>query len=198
MTLKDLLGNDPLAALATWIDEASKAGFREPNAMALASVAKDGRPSVRIVLAKDVQSEGVQFFTNYESRKATELMAHPDAAATFHWVVMERQVRVEGVVEKVSRAVSEAYFATRARDSQLAAWASPQSQSIHGYDELMTQFDVMKSRFDPGPVPCPPHWGGFILMPRSIEFWQGLPNRLHDRLRFERQDKAWITRQLAP
>lgn len=199
MGLIEELGDDPLKALRLWIADAARTGTREPNAMALGTVDAEGRPSVRIVLAKGVERDTVQFFTNYESRKAGELAVNPRSAATFHWVDAARQVRLEGEVRRTSPEVSRAYFATRPRGSQLAAWASAQSKSIATYDELVRSFREVESRFGvDGDVPCPPHWGGYELTPRMCEFWLGKPNRMHDRVVFERSATGWVKRQVAP
>lgn len=198
MLIEQLL-DDPLEQLAAWIDEATKAGIREPNAMSLATTTADGQPSVRVVLAKGVVDGKVQFFTNYESRKGRELVANPRAAVVFHWVDLGRQVRLEGRVEKVSAATSAAYFATRPRGSQLAAWASRQSRPLSGYGELLAELEAVQRRFgDHEPIPCPPEWGGFALRPDACEFWLNMPSRMHDRVSFERQAGAWRKVQLAP
>lgn len=197
--LIEQLNADPMAQLAQWIADATAAGIREPNAMALATATPDGRPSVRIVLAKGVVDGAVQFYTNYESRKGRELLANAHAAVVFHWVDLGRQVRVEGKVSKLSAAASAAYFASRPRGSQLAAWASQQSRPLAGYGELEQELQRVHERFgDRDPVPCPPHWGGFVLRPESCEFWLNMPSRMHDRVGFERRDGAWHKVQLAP
>ena len=199
LTLIDQLGNDPLHDLDRWIREAEASGVKEPNAMALATATKDGRPSVRIVLAKGIESDAVHFFTNYESRKAEELSENPRASAVFHWVTLSRQVRLEGTVVRLSAEESQAYFATRPRGSQIAAWASHQSQTVTSYAALTTEFEQLHKRFgETALVPCPPHWGGFALTPTLCEFWLGMPSRLHDRVKFERSGAAWLKRQLAP
>jgi pyridoxamine 5'-phosphate oxidase len=198
VTLIDTLGPDPLDEIARWIADAAAKGRKEPNAMALATATKAGVPSVRIVLAKGIEAGAVQFFTNYESRKGREIEANPEAAATFLWADDARQIRIEGRLARLSRAASEAYFATRARGSQLSAWASPQSRELPDYAALLAAQAAVEARFGDGPVPCPPHWGGFGLTPRTVEFWQGLPSRLHDRVLLERAGDRWTRRQLAP
>ncbi|HEV2220981.1 MAG TPA: pyridoxamine 5'-phosphate oxidase, partial [Casimicrobiaceae bacterium] len=178
-------------------DEAVAAAVPEPNAMTLASVDGAGRPAARIVLLKGVDERGLVFYTNYESRKGRELAAGRHACLLFFWVELERQVRVEGVVERVSDAQSDAYFAMRPRASQLGAWASPQSAAIAGRDWLLAQYAACEARF-PGAVPRPAHWGGIRVIPDRFEFWQGRLSRLHDRLEWRRADEGWIIDRLAP
>lgn len=189
---------DPLDMLAAWVRRAEEAGEVEPNALALASVAADGRPSVRYVLLKEVSPAGLTFFTNYESRKAHELDGAGVAAAALWWPLLERQVRAEGRVERVPRAVSEAYFATRPRGSQLGAWTSPQSSPLEDRGELEARAAAVTARFAGGDVPCPPHWGGYLLRPERVEFWQGRDDRLHDRFLYTREGDAWGITRLAP
>ncbi len=190
---------DPFALLKEWLREALAAGLLDPNAVALATVSPDGQPSVRAVLLRDANERGFVFFTNYESRKAHDLVHNPKAALLFLWAPLERQVRVEGVVERVSDAESDAYFRTRPRSYQLAAWASPQSQPIPDRAFLEQRYCEMEARFAGQEVPRPPFWGGFRLIPHRIEFWQGRANRLHDRLLYTRQpDGSWRLQRLAP
>ena len=192
-----LAANEPLAQFQQWLDHALAAKVPEPNAMTLATVGADGRPSTRVVLIKDVDARGLVWFTNYDSRKGRELALHPFAALQFHWVELERVVRVEGRVERVSEAESDAYFHSRPLDSRLGAWASPQSQVISSRAVLMA--NAAQAALAHGLQPArPPHWGGFRLIPDCWEFWQGRKSRLHDRLRYRLADGAWIKERLAP
>ena len=190
---------DPLRQFEQWLNEAISAQLSEPNAMTLATV--DGsslRPSTRIVLIKGYDEAGITWFTNYESRKGRELAANPWAALQFHWVELERVVRIEGRVAKVSEAESDAYFASRPLDSRIGAWASPQSQVIAGRSVLVSNAARYAARFLLHP-PRPPHWGGYRLQPDTWEFWQGRKSRLHDRLRYRLDsDRQWIRERLAP
>lgn len=190
-------GDVPLALFRTWFDEALDAQVPEPNAMTLATVGADGRPSTRIVLVKDVDERGLIWYTNYESRKGQELAAHPFAALQFHWVSLERVVRIEGRVEKVSAAESDAYYASRPLASRLGAWASPQSQVIASRAVLAAQAAQAAAQHGLHPS-RPPHWGGYRLLPDAWEFWAGRPSRLHDRLRYRLQDGHWQRERLAP
>lgn len=194
-------GTDPYALFDTWLDDAYTARddglLVEPTAMVV-STAADGQPSSRTVLLKGADERGFVFYTNYASRKAGELAAEPRVALLFAWYPLQRQVRVEGIAGRVPRAESEAYFATRPRGSQLGAWASHQSAEVTmaGLQESMA---AMEQRFAGGEVPCPPFWGGYRVRPERIEFWQGRPSRLHDRLLFRRDDAgSWVTTRLAP
>ncbi|MBH9553000.1 pyridoxamine 5'-phosphate oxidase [Inhella gelatinilytica] len=189
---------DPLDQFRLWFDEALAAKVQEPNAMTLATVGPDGRPSTRIVLIKEFDARGLVWYTNYGSRKGTELAAHPWAALQFHWVAMERVVRIEGVVDKVSESESDAYYASRPLDSRLGAWASPQSQVISGRSVLVA--NAAKVAATQGLHPKrPPHWGGYRLKPDRWEFWAGRPSRLHDRLRYRMEaDGQWVCERLAP
>lgn len=192
---------DPIAHFAALLDEArrvDRARLAEPTAMTLATVDDAGRPSARIVLLKDVDARGFVFYTNYESRKGRELLAHPWAALCFHWQPMERQVRVEGPVERVTDAEADAYFASRARLSRIGAWASRQSATLESDAELRQRVREVEARFAGGDVPRPPHWSGFRVVPQRIEFWHGRPYRLHERLLYERDDTGWRVRRLFP
>ena len=188
---------DPLHQFESWMSEAFAAKVPEPNAMTLATVGADGRPSTRIVLIKGCDARGIVWFTNYDSRKGRELAAHPFAALQFHWVELERVVRIEGSVERVDAAESDAYFASRPLDSRIGAWASPQSEVIPSRGVLVTSAARYAAKFLMNP-PRPPHWGGFRLKPEAWEFWQGRKSRLHDRLRYRLDGGTWVRERLAP
>ncbi|VTU32703.1 pyridoxamine 5'-phosphate oxidase [Variovorax sp. PBL-E5] len=188
---------NPLQQFERWLGEAIEAQVPEPNAMTLATVGGDLRPSTRIVLIKGFDARGIVWYTNYESRKGRELAGNPYAALQFHWVELERVVRIEGRVGKVSETESDAYFASRPLDSRIGAWASPQSEVISGRDVLVKNAAVQAARHLLSP-PRPPHWGGFRLVPDRWEFWQGRKSRLHDRLRYRLEDGAWLRERLAP
>jgi len=192
------LDPDPLRQFCRWFDEARDAGIEAPESAALATSTPDGRPSVRMVLLKRTDEHGFAFHTNYESRKGGELAANPNAALLFYWQPLGRQVRVEGLVERVPAAESQAYFRTRPLGSRLAAWASPQSRPLADRDELERLYAEAAARFPGDSVPSPPHWGGFRLLPEAYEFWQHAANRLHDRIRYERDGNAWRRERLAP
>ncbi|MBO6576763.1 MAG: pyridoxamine 5'-phosphate oxidase [Rhodothermales bacterium] len=191
-------GGDPYALFRAWFREAEESGLIHPEAMALATASADGQPSVRIVLLKEVDAGGFVFYTNYESRKAGELDANPHASVAFHWAPLERQVRVEGTVERVSREQSEAYFHSRPRGSQIGAWASRQSRELPERGTLEDRVAEFTGKFDGQEVPLPDHWGGYRIRPSRIEFWQGRASRLHDRLIFEPDGDDWTTHRLYP
>ncbi|MEO5696437.1 MAG: pyridoxamine 5'-phosphate oxidase [Burkholderiaceae bacterium] len=188
---------DPMAQFQLWLQQAIDAKLPEPTAMTLATVGADGRPSTRIVLLKGVDPRGLAWYTNYESRKGRELAAHDAAALQFHWVELERVVRVEGRVEKVAAEESDAYYKTRPLDSRIGAWASPQSQVISSRAPLIASAAKFGARFLMDP-PRPPHWGGYRLRPDTWEFWQGRRSRLHDRLRYRLDSGDWVRERLAP
>jgi pyridoxamine 5'-phosphate oxidase len=189
---------DPLAQLAHWYEHAVAAGLPEPEAMALATATPDGAPSVRFVLLKGIDARGVEFYTNYESRKGRELAANPRAALAILWKPLQRQVRLEGPVERLSAEESDAYFATRARGSRLGAWASRQSEEIPDREWLEARLAQVDAEHPGDDVPRPAYWGGYVLRPEAIEFWEGRPNRLHDRERFTRAGSGWTSRRLSP
>ena len=194
---EDAAALDPLRQFEAWMSEAFAAKVPEPNAMTLATVGADGRPSTRIVLIKECDARGIVWFTNYDSRKGRELAVHPFAALQFHWVELERVVRIEGSVERVDAAESDAYFASRPLDSRIGAWASPQSEVIGSRGVLVANAAKYAAKFLLNP-PRPPHWGGFRLKPEAWEFWQGRKSRLHDRLRYRLDGGAWVRERLAP
>lgn len=189
---------DPLSMFRHWMQDALRAGLYEPNAMVVATVDATGTPAQRIVLLKRIDERGYVFFTNYSSRKGEELAANPRASLLFPWQQLERQVRVEGTVSRLSEAENDAYFATRPRGSQIGAWASPQSQVIPDRTTLDRRYDEVAERFGEGDIPRPQHWGGFCVEPEVVEFWQGRLGRMHDRLRYRRTADGWITERLAP
>jgi pyridoxamine 5'-phosphate oxidase len=189
---------DPIALFRKWYREAVAAGTLLPEAMALATATRTGKPSVRMVLHRGFSKGGFVFFTNYNSRKAAELLANPRAAFVFHWPEIERQVRAEGRVEKLPRAESDRYFRRRPRESRLSAWASPQSTKIPDRAFLEQEFERVRAQFPGKTVPRPSFWGGFRLIPDQIEFWQGQPHRLHDRICYARKGRGWTTSLLAP
>jgi pyridoxamine 5'-phosphate oxidase len=193
------LDADPFGQFRAWFDQALAAGLPEANAMTLATATPDGRPSARTVLIKGVDARGFVFYTNYESRKGRELAANPYAALVFYWAELERQIRIEGRVEQVAPADSEAYFQSRPLGSRLSAAASRQSEVIAGRDQLERRVAELAAEGAGGEVPRPSHWGGYRVVPSAIEFWQGRPNRLHDRLRYRlAQDGAWVIERLSP
>lgn len=195
---EDASDANPLQQFERWLNEAISAQVPEPNAMTVATVGSDLRPSTRVVLIKGYDAQGITWFTNYESRKGRELAGNPFAALQFHWVELERVVRIEGTVQRVSEAESDAYFHSRPLDSRIGAWASPQSQVIDGRTVLVTNAAKYAAKFMLQP-PRPPHWGGYRLQPERWEFWQGRKSRLHDRLRYLPQaDGQWLRERLAP
>jgi len=189
---------EPLAQFEHWLKQAIDAGLDDPTAMTVATVDAQGQPSQRIVLLKHVDASGFVFYTNFESRKARELDANPRVALHFPWHRLERQVKVRGIASKVPTAESLAYFTSRPRESQLAAWASEQSRPVSSRQMLMQQFDAMKRKFASGEIPLPDRWGGFRVVPEQVEFWQGGEHRLHDRFEYTRNGEQWDIARLAP
>lgn len=189
---------DPYAQFERWFADAEGAGLVEPTAMVLATVDADGQPSARVLLYKGWYEGGLCFYTNYDSRKGEALAANPRAAATFWWDRLERSVRFEGRVRKLPDSLSEQYFHSRPRGSQIGAWTSRQSQVVEGRDPLEARLAENERRYFEGEVPLPPHWGGYALVPERVEFWQGRLNRLHDRLRYRRLGESWLLERLEP
>jgi pyridoxamine 5'-phosphate oxidase len=195
------LADDPVEMFRRWFDDTVDAGLHEPNAMVVSSVSADGRPSSRLVLLKGLDERGFVFFTNYDSRKGREIHANPAVSLLFPWHDLQRQVRVEGVASRVAVEESEAYFAGRPRQSQLGAWASPQSEVVGSRSALDERYGAVLARFaDADDVPLPPFWGGLRVAPSAVEFWQGRKGRMHDRLRYRRDTPAaaWVVERLAP
>jgi pyridoxamine 5'-phosphate oxidase len=189
---------DPLAQLQEWYAAARAAGVAEPEATTLATATPDGRPSVRIVLLRGIGPEGVSFYTNYESRKGRELAANPRAALAIHWPPQQRQVRLEGPVERVPAERSDAYFESRPRGSRIGAWASRQGTVLPDRRSLEARFDELEGEWRGRDIPRPPYWGGYLLRPEAIEFWEGRPSRLHDRIHYLREDGGWRAERLSP
>lgn len=190
---------DPVAQFAFWFEEAIASQMLEPNAMTLATASPDGRPSARTVLLKDYGNQGFTFFTNYESQKGVELAANPRAALLFTWLELQRQIRIEGRVEKIEAETSLAYFQSRPRESQIGAWASPQSQVIQSREALIKREDEVQVKFSGlDKLPLPPNWGGYRVIPEVFEFWQGRLSRLHDRILYTREGEGWKIERLAP
>ena len=190
---------DPIVQFQHWFTHATDAAIVEPNAMTLATVAADGAPDARIVLLKGVDARGFTFFTDYRSQKGQDLAAHPHAALAFHWPELERQVRIRGTVRQLERDESATYYNSRPRGSRIGAWASEQSSVIGNRALLETRVHEIESRYpDAAAPPLPPHWGGYLVAPTQIEFWQGRQSRLHDRIRYRRAQEQWIVERLSP
>lgn len=197
LDIDDLLPN-PIEQLLLWYQQAEEAGTVEPNAMVISTVDESGHPDARVVLARDISTQGITFFTNRESAKGLQIAHDQRAAATFAWLQLHRSVRVRGIVSVAADDVSDAYFASRPRASQLGAWASPQSQPIGTRHDLTDRVEEMEQRFGDKEIPRPPFWGGYVLSIDSIEFWQGRPSRLHDRFRYTLNGSVWRAQRLAP
>ena len=192
------INKNPFKQFEIWFEEAKKIGLKDPNAMNVASATKSGIPSSRMVLLKAYSEKGFIFYTNYTSRKSGEILDNPIVALNFFWDALERQIRIEGEIKKVEKEVSDAYFNSRSRLSQLGAHASNQSQIIENYEELTDKLNSFDEKYKDTDIPRPDHWGGFIVIPSSIEFWQGHDGRLHDRLKFEKENDNWVMKRLSP
>jgi pyridoxamine 5'-phosphate oxidase len=199
------LDADPVAMLRGWLDEAIKAGLHDPTAMVLSTVSATSRPSSRMVLLKGLAADGLVFFTNFSSRKGEELAGQPACSVVFPWHPLQRQVRVEGDASRLSDAENDAYFASRPRESQLGAWASPQSKVVASREQLDARYAEAVTRFGEGPITRPPYWGGFRIVPHTFEFWQGRQGRMHDRFRYRHSPTGaatggaeWLVERLAP
>ncbi|MBI4612444.1 MAG: pyridoxamine 5'-phosphate oxidase [Planctomycetes bacterium] len=192
------LDADPLDELARWCEEAERSGSPQPDAMVLATATRQGIPSARFVLEKGVDRQGIRFYTNFQSRKGRELDENPRVALVFYWASLARQARVEGTALRLSWADSNRYFQTRPRESQLAAWASPQSSPVGSLEELEAKVAELARQYEGKEIPCPPFWGGFRVVPETIEFWVSRPARLHDRVRYTRIAEGWRAERLAP
>jgi pyridoxamine 5'-phosphate oxidase len=195
---ENMVDKNPFIQLTSWLNEAINSNISEPNAMVLSTCTKDGMPSSRVVLLKGIEKEDLLFFTNYQSRKAKELLENPNAALLFFWRDLGRQIRITGSIKQTTKKESEEYFITRPYLSRIAAWASHQSSVINGRELLEKKFDEYKKLYPDDDVPLPPFWGGFKLNPDYFEFWQGRENRLHDRIAYRKKDKKWEIRRLAP
>ncbi|WP_294081463.1 pyridoxamine 5'-phosphate oxidase [Proteiniphilum sp. UBA5384] len=189
---------NPLDQFKLWMDAAIASGLSEPNAMVVATTTVSGKPSARVVLLKELNDQGFVFYTNYMSRKGRELLANPFTAVVFDWHEIERQVRIEGTVEKVEDKESDTYFNVRPDDAKIGAWASPQSKVVKSREELKKMEEEYATQFEGSDIPRPPHWGGFLIRPTMIEFWQGRPNRMHDRIAYYKIDMDWEIVRLAP
>lgn len=189
---------DPFEQFALWIGEAVEKNLHEPNAMTLSTATPDGFPSSRVVLLRGFDQSGFTFFTNYDSRKGAEIAANPRAALLFYWAPIEKQVRLEGLIEKISEKASDEYFASRPRESRIGAWTSPQSQPIENRRALEEKYAELGERFASGEIERPPNWGGYVLKPVRFEFWQGRASRLHDRLLYTKSGTSWQIERLAP
>jgi len=190
---------NPFDQFKAWLDFAIESKIKEPNAMTLATMTKEGRPAARVVLLKGIREDGFVFYTNYNSRKGEELVENPYAALVFNWLYLEKQIRVEGKVEKLSYKESETYFKSRPKGSQIGAWASPQSSVIKDRRILEDNTSNLEVQYkDNDQLPCPPHWGGFLVKPNLFEFWQGRSSRLHDRIQYRSVEGAWVRERLAP
>lgn len=190
--------SDPMAQFSSWFDEAIAAELLEPTAMTLATANADGQPSMRVVLLKGITENGFVFYTNYLSHKGRDLAENPKASLLFFWPELERQIRIEGITERLPQEESDVYFASRPFESQVGAWASLQSSVLRSRDEMEEHFEALRATYEGKPVPRPEHWGGYVLTPKVVEFWQGRPSRLHDRIRYRLDNGAWIIERLSP
>jgi pyridoxamine 5'-phosphate oxidase len=190
--------DNPIDQFTKWFDQALSTDMLDPNAMTLSTATKDGIPSSRIVLLKGVDEKGFQFYTNYKSQKGKELAENPRAALCFYWATLERQVRIQGKVRRINRKESKNYFQQRPRLSQLSAWASEQSSKVDSRDELLSRFKEIEKRFENKEIPLPEFWGGYLLQPNRIEFWQGREGRMHDRICYKKKEDSWTKFRLAP
>jgi len=195
---EDKINKNPFKQFEIWFEEAKNIGLKDPNAMNVASCTKDGKPSSRMVLLKGYDEDGFIFYTNYTSRKSEEILSNPKVALNFFWDALEKQIRIEGEIIKVDAKTSDAYFASRSRLSQLGAHASNQSSIIKNYDELTNKLNKAEEKFKDKIIPRPDHWGGFIVKPETIEFWQGHDGRLHDRLKYKKEKNDWVVYRLSP
>jgi pyridoxamine 5'-phosphate oxidase len=196
--LESDIDKDPFRQFSLWFEQASNAGIMEPNAMSHATVSPDGQPSMRVVLLKGVDDKGFIFFTNYESRKGKDIELNPKSSLLFFWGELERQVRIEGTIEKISQESSKAYFDSRPEGSRIGAWSSNQSEVVASRDVLEARFDENMSRFAGKDIPMPDYWGGYRLVPTMLEFWQGRGSRMHDRIRYRLVDNTWLIDRLSP
>jgi pyridoxamine 5'-phosphate oxidase len=196
--LESDVDKDPFRQFSTWFDQATKSGILEPNAMSHASVSPDGQPSIRIVLLKGVDEKGFIFFTNYESRKGKDMVSNPKSSLLFFWGELERQIRIEGVIEKIDKLQSKAYFDSRPEGSRIGAWSSNQSEVVISRDFLEKRYEENMAAFAGKEIPMPDYWGGYRLVPNMIEFWQGRGSRMHDRIRYRLLDGSWVVDRLSP
>ena len=195
---KETAKENPFEQFEIWFAEALESQIFEPNAMTLATANREGMPSARVVLLRGFDEKGFTFFTNYDSRKGLDLAENPQASLLFYWAEIERQVRLEGLISKVGEEISDSYFATRPRESQIGAWVSPQSQTIENREVLERRFLELTAEWEGREIPRPPNWGGYILKPQAFEFWQGRAGRLHDRLFYTKREAGWKIERLAP
>ena len=192
------INKNPFIQFDIWFEDAKKIGLKDSNAMNVASASKDGMPSSRMVLLKSYDENGFVFYTNYTSRKSKEIIDNPNVALNFFWDALERQVRVEGKIQKVDPAISDKYYDSRSRLSQLGAHASNQSQTIESYEVITNKLAILEERYEGKKIPRPEHWGGFVIIPETIEFWQGHEGRIHDRLKFQKEGTGWKINRLSP
>lgn len=192
------INKNPFTQFDIWFEDAKKIGLKDSNAMNVASASKDGMPSSRMVLLKSYDENGFVFYTNYTSRKSKEIIDNPNVALNFFWDALERQVRVEGKIQKVDPVISDKYYDSRSRLSQLGAHASNQSQTIESYEVITNKLAILEERYEGKKIPRPEHWGGFVIIPETIEFWQGHEGRIHDRLKFQKEGVGWKINRLSP